>query len=531
MSHFFQDARDTNASGVCNCVGGDQYNIDLASKEQSVQSVLTSLKPVDRTGTGYYVQPCMAGTRSWIIDTILSWLDNGALPNILWLSGSPGAGKSAIASTLVSLLEGRSRLGSSFFCKRGDANLSDPSAFWRTVAFDLAQSDSFIAKRLVENLEARRVDPGRPDIQSHFEHLIEDPLAESRRRRMEALNALDNDIDVDNKDSKTTREKLTLRPPVVVLDALDECGSDTSQSAQRQTLMNTITKWADLHPSFRLIITSRDERITRAFRNVCYHIVLESSNLVRPEATRDIQTFFEQRFTDIVDQYDSLPSSWPGSSIIGQLTQRAAGLFIWAETVIRFLEQGFVKEQLDLILAGAFDGERNSIDQLYRQIIQLSFQNCTAGMLDTYKRVVGAIVLAKAPLYCRDLHHFLGKEEDDTAVEFVLQKLSSVIRSRHTDGRIYISHLSFTEFICDSEHCGEAFAIQTRIHSRVMALACFRTMKRELRFDICQLETSYVRNPDWEDRVEHVISTYLNYSWWWAITAPFVACLALFVPL
>src|SRR5271170_5131998 len=38
------------------------------------------------------------------------------------------------------------------------------------------------------------------------------------------------------------------------------------------------------------------------------------------------------------------------------------------------------------------------IDQLYEQILRHSFQN--AKVLDTFRRVVGAIVLAKAPLRC-----------------------------------------------------------------------------------------------------------------------------------
>ena len=102
-------------------------------------------------------------------------------------------------------------LGSSFFFKRGDIALSDPAALWRTVAFDLAQRDSFFAGRLIENLNEGRVDPTRADIAMHFKHLIKDPLAVSLEKR-QATGAI--------------------RSPVVVLDALDECGSDPSQSTQ-----------------------------------------------------------------------------------------------------------------------------------------------------------------------------------------------------------------------------------------------------------------------------------------------------------
>jgi len=98
------------------------------------ESELAALKPVDRTGKIV----CQDSGRH-------NWLDDCQAPNILLLCGTPGAGKSTTASTLVSNLQCITRLvslGSSFFCKSGhqagDVALSDPAAFWRrTVAFDL----------------------------------------------------------------------------------------------------------------------------------------------------------------------------------------------------------------------------------------------------------------------------------------------------------------------------------------------------------------------------------------------------------
>src|ERR1700684_1621110 len=111
--------------------------------------------------------------------------------------------------------------------------------------------------------------------------------------------------------------------------------------------------------------------------------------------------------------------------MIKELTERAAGLFIWADTVIRFLQQGFPKKQLERIIKGSFHQGGDAIDHLYRQILQLAFTNNE--VLDTVKRVVGAIVLAKIPLRRTDLHHFLGQQEDEASIDFVLESLSSVL--------------------------------------------------------------------------------------------------------
>src|SRR6266481_3478390 len=48
-----------------------------------VKDVLSTLKPVDRGG--YYVQPCMEGTRENILGEIGGWLRDVNAPNVLWI--------------------------------------------------------------------------------------------------------------------------------------------------------------------------------------------------------------------------------------------------------------------------------------------------------------------------------------------------------------------------------------------------------------------------------------------------------------
>jgi hypothetical protein len=513
MASFFPHAHNINASqSQFTSVGGDQYNITYSADQQSV---LASLKPVDRLG--HYVAPCMRGTRQWIIDQIIKWLNDPQASNILWLSGSPGAGKSTIAATLVSKLVEMGRLGSSFFFKRDDATLRDPAGFWRTVAFDLAQVDRVFAERLIENVTNRRVDLTRTDIESHYKYLIKDPLMESLRRHTEALKA---QAEVAKKSEDVSGKlamqdvcaKSPIQSRVVVLDALDECGADSSQSTERRIFMETITQWSLLHPSLKFIITSRDHNITPSFRQVSHRISLNSVESAGWEKI-DIRIFFEQRFAEISSKYPSL-HSWPGTAIIKQLVDRAAGLFIWANTVIRFVDQGLPKQQLNLILGGAFHEEGDAIGKLYQQILRLSFNNPRERVSDTFKKVVGAIVVAKTPLHRKDLIHFLAKQKDESpidesAIEFILNNLSTVISSRTTDSRVHISHLSFTEFVCDPTRCDSAFVIDRSTHNEIMAQACFRVMNAGLRFNICNIETSYLRNDDLNlaPRIEKAIPT------------------------
>jgi hypothetical protein len=275
--------------------------------------------------------------------------------------------------------------------------------------------------------------------------------------------------------------------------------------------MNTITSWSRLHPSFKLFVTSRDQHITPSFRKVCHHIAIETGDLTSHESNIDIHTYFEQCLAEISAEHPSL-QSWPEPSLIKQLTDHAAGLFIWATTVIRYLEEGFPKKRLQRILRGAFRQKGDAIDQLYQQILRLSFKDTE--VLDVYKKVVGAIVLAKIPLRRADLVHFLGQPEDESSIDFVLKKLSSVISIRNADGRIYTNHLSFSEFVCDPGRCDETYLIDPTVHGRIMALACLQVMKLGLRFNICHIKTSHIRNVDLDldERIEKSISPRLSYS-------------------
>ena len=92
----FTDARH----GMLNNVGHNQYNITYANQSCEVKEILATLKPVEREG--YYVPPCMEGTRKKIFKSIDQWLDDTHAPNVLWISGNPGAGKSGPAWCLGS---------------------------------------------------------------------------------------------------------------------------------------------------------------------------------------------------------------------------------------------------------------------------------------------------------------------------------------------------------------------------------------------------------------------------------------------
>lgn len=144
------------------------------------------------------------------------------------------------------------------------------------------------------------MDPERPDISSHFDTLTMEPLT-------------------------TTYEDSTPHTiPVVIVDTLDDCGSDPSQAGQRNP--NTVTHWSRLPETFKLIVTGRDDRAPNSFRTSCKQIEFSTGEEGSMDAKQDVHRFLVvQRFTEI-----GSPSltDWLGERVLDILTTRAAGLFI-----------------------------------------------------------------------------------------------------------------------------------------------------------------------------------------------------------
>ncbi|EGN92372.1 hypothetical protein SERLA73DRAFT_191223, partial [Serpula lacrymans var. lacrymans S7.3] len=490
-----------------NDVTGNQVNtttnITNVHTGSGDDAILAMLKPVDHNRN--YVQPCMDGTREDIFTEIQHWLDQPADAqegkNILWITGSPGAGKSAIASSLISKLRADRRLGGSFTFRRGDTVLSDPAALWRTVAFDLARFNTDIASAVITALKEGSVDPQRPDIAAHFDILIKESLEQMNEKLVAQKNP---------------------RYPVVVVDALDECG-DSSQNPQRKTLLDTLTRWSKLPKTIKLIITGRDDRLPEPFRQACQKIVLPTGDKVTPAASDDIQTFFESRFKELTTDIPSLAQAgWPAPYDIQRLKARAAGLFIWAKTAMSFIEEGEPEELLTFILSGGSVTGQGDVYHLYSQVATHALSNIQKhqAIEVALQPLLQTIVFAKVPLSREHLKYFLVVPVKETTIDIVFREFKSVI-SIGEDGLVRIGHLSFVEFLLDSDLCPEplrtprAAASTCNLHFLRSCLQIMDDSTYGLRFNICKLESSYLLNEDVEDlheRMKKYISGHLHYA-------------------
>ncbi|KIM27453.1 hypothetical protein M408DRAFT_24399 [Serendipita vermifera MAFF 305830] len=456
------------------------------SREERI--ILSDLK-VKEIECGSPIQGCMKGTRTAILNEIHSWATDLTAPNILWLDGYPGVGKSAIATEVVDQLAALGRLGSSFFFQRQRAADLTPHALWRNVAYDLSRRHPSVRRTVILKLEEDTTSPETFNLQNIFRHFIREPLMKS--------------TDIPE-----------ARLPVVVIDALDECGGlEGQQSTHRKMLVKTIHDWSQLPTRFKLLVTSRGENDIKRLFSITkhHHIEILAGEMVDAQSSEDIKTFLMEEFRNITAQYalSSPQTNWPDAETIHLLVYMAGGLFIWAQTVIKFISLGEPERGLNQVLEGRAKG---NIDTLYDQILKASFSR--EEDIQDFQTVVGAIVLMKAPLSLISLAHLLSMNK--SSVEHVCIRLRSVLEY-HNNLRFY--HQSFVDFLLNHDRCTIGFSIDQDRAKRKLALACFKVLNNELKFNICGVESSYLRNtdiPDLASKAGKFITPHLLYSslWW-----------------
>ncbi|KIM24802.1 hypothetical protein M408DRAFT_26756 [Serendipita vermifera MAFF 305830] len=445
--------------------------------------IIAMLKPKDLECEAK-VETCLEGTRNDILQNIRSWAEDLEAPNILWVNGYPGVGKSAIASTIVEQLRSSNRFGSSFFFQRERASAMTPNALWCKVAYDLARRYVGIRKHLITALNANESPLTTLNIDSLFRELIYEPLTKS------------DDIPID-------------KLPVIVLDALDECGGiDGWRSDHRKKLMRTLKSWSSLPGRFKLVVTSRwEDDIERLFSTTSHHpIEVISGDRVDSFSSADIRTFLLHELGQLVVRYPSLPTDWPGGEAIFRLIEGAKGVFIWIKTVVKLLEAGEPGRTLRQVLSNG----AGSMANLYAWILHASFPKPSDEDNKDFQAVLGAVIFAREPLDVSCLAHFLSI--DGSTMEYICNGLKSVLDC----GKIIrIRHQSFVDFLLDSKECPPAFLLIKRREAKNLTLCCLNTMKKHLKFNICDLESSYVRNQDVPNlslQVDKCIPPHLSYS-------------------
>ena len=447
----------------------------------------------------------MGATRKEIIDAVITWASRSRVQTkVFWLYGLAGSGKTTIASSVSCDLSKRGWLGASFFFSRDVHSRSKPDQTFSTIAFQMSSVDPMftagVCKAIREDL-----DVGHAAVSYQFEKLILEPLQQVADRQL---------------------------PIIIVIDALDECGTER----ERRDLLTIIgTGLADLHPSVKLLITSRpDGDLQAAFASMAESVYTYDLTSHRGDfVSRDIQEYIATRTAIIARSHrlDLHGLDWPGQKRLDSLVQGAAGFFRWASAACDFLEDDESdgpEVQLGFILDTVFRSSSaasswTALDGLYARILEQAVAaKASVSRLDQILEVLGAIVTVRDPLSAPTLGILLGLQSSSRIppgeiVRDRLRKLHSVVVVPiPQDGLLRIIHPSFVDFITDRSRCpSDRFYVDKEQHHTHLAKQCLICMQQYLKRDICEVGLKPRINrdiPDLGERLTKYVPDSLRYA-------------------
>ncbi|KAF8547698.1 hypothetical protein OG21DRAFT_1424309 [Imleria badia] len=459
--------------------------------EQTAESIDLDDLPYARGARFEREKGCLPGTRKTFLTEICDILNNcdEDAPRVCLLTGVAGSGKSAVAHTIAQLYDGLQRLGSSYCFASTDVTNRNPKNLFSTIARDLCKHDPQYRSALRQVVKDDRSLRTSQSPLDQFERLIVDPY----------------------------KDLHGIGPLVIVIDALDESGDQTSRGDLLRTIFAQITKNA-LPTHLRFLITARPEADILAELLPCPQIACKQMGDI-PEGIvdEDIRTFVHYS----LDRYTELGSNWPGEKWCQLLVDQSHHLFQWTSTACNFIRGDgagagglSLSERFDIVVqADDSKGVQplDKLDQLYRTILAQHFTSDFTR--HRFREVMAVLLDLKEPLSITSLSAlFVGC----LSVREIIKPLGSLLDGVLDEEKpIRPLHISFHDFL-HNEARSSVFhvPIQSR-HSLRLGQALLACMRNMLQFNICNLKDSRIRNtaiPDLPSQVNKAIPPHLAYS-------------------
>jgi len=383
-------------------------------------------------------------------------------------------------------------LGGNFFCSRQFEETKFETRIIRTIVYQLALRWKAFADALGRS---GKFDTIHQSVRAQLESLLIEPWEQARLA-----------------DSS--------KPPhfLVVIDALDEIDGQGGSVFLRD-LLDVINKYR--LRGLKFFATSRPDP------NLVTHLQsFEDKEFYRLE-----QVPIGEAQADITTYLSANLPHFAGRSEMEKLVAQAAGLFIYAATVVKYLAGYTPREQkrrlgkLPFVSDSAIlqtAEETPLLDGLYLQILSDALR-CFKDESFVDRLHILHTFLCSAERTSTSLVTKLlfppGEEEDETDPAFSYTKIAdSVVVSLHAvlyteNDKVLSYHKSFTDFMFNRNRAKEFWCDQAERH-RFLTGSCFRVMDA-LKFNIANISSSFLFDCDnsaLPDAVKQNIPPVLSYS-------------------
>jgi hypothetical protein len=376
---------------------------------------------------------CHPNTRLAVLTKIMKWIkwEEGLDAFIMWVYGSAGAGKSAIAQTIAEMCEEMILLAS-FFFSRNDPSRSNANPLIATIAYQITSNLPQVRDVIFGAIER---DPliFSKSLAVQFKSLIVAPLQSLAETGFF---------------TQPTSRRL------VIIDGLDECSDPKVQ----RNILEVLGSANQQHrlPLIFLFASRPEQHISLAFStgispSITTCIALDESYL--PD--EDIRLFLTDKFQEIKSTHrlrTYIPPQWPLPDVLEQLVRNSSGQFIYASTVNNYVSSIRHKptDRLDIVLAirpPQKDLPFAELDALYTHIFT------GVEEIEPVLEILSLLLISfPSPPRLPTIEEFLSLQPGD--VELYLGDLSSLV-DIGPEQQIKIQHASLTDFLLDSTRSKE----------------------------------------------------------------------------
>ncbi|XP_006463161.1 hypothetical protein AGABI2DRAFT_179606 [Agaricus bisporus var. bisporus H97] len=445
---MFHQAQNIKVTGG-NFFAGNVTHNDLSSN-QFMEKLLEKTIPGAEFDSSARDPPprCHPGTRLAILDRCLFFIHNCVgMRKMRWVVGAAGVGKSAL---LQSVVESPKLVvschASVFFSINGR---EDGKKAVITISYQLAAK----SKPYRQLIEAEITDDPsllRSSMGKQFRKLIVEPF-------------------VHNPQLRSTDRVL------IVVDGLDECKNPLTQLELLRLISDLCIKYPS-SPFVWLIASRPDQHIASFFSQSDVAAAYEKEEIVvdSDEAREDVERYLRAKLKKIKEASDSVDPRWPEEQDLWKLANAAGGLFAYAQTVVRYIEDanaGSPASQLSEVLnvidnhpttdMPQEDHPMASLDALYARILS----NVPSKVMMNTRKLLLALAFDWASQVPRNfvlLCNWLGMTPDEAYA--AINHLRSVLRvprrgEAHKE-KLEIFHKSFMDYISDFRRSGFSHHIE-----------------------------------------------------------------------
>ncbi|KAF8703619.1 WD40 repeat-like protein, partial [Rhizoctonia solani] len=421
---------------------------------------------------------CSQGTSDEILSQIDTWLNDPGQPAILWMTGLAGSGKTTIAYTLSERLERQNLLAASFFCTHGFTNCRDTARIIPTVAYQLARRSTLFHSTLADIL-CEAPDFESLSVEQQFQRFIQGPLELAYGSLTESF--------------------------VVVVDGLEECTDTTGVESIYHLLGN-------VKLPLRVFITSRQQghiTLPQLVPDKDY-LALDLSSIDPMSVQTDIACYFQNELAPMI----------LSSIQLSQLIDQCDYSFVNAVYISRYINSGNhrsdVFERLQLVTQRKSNSVKKHVEISKSREAVLNClwkEDVPNHKTEDVRAILQTILCVMKPTSMPVVIALAGISDSDRALA-AFYLLESIIIQSEENCPTSVLELSFSDFVFD-RNWPEPRLCDVVVQNQLLAERCFFVMEKELRFNICDIESSFIPDQQLEDlegRIEKNISPSLAYA-------------------